>query len=121
MNWIQEYLVLGIGILLRLAIPIVMTFFLAWLLRRLDARWQKEAELERGEVEIGLYPGRSFTPKNAGCWEIKGCKEEQKAVCPAFQHPDLPCWQVFRFNDGVLRAGCLDCSVFRNAPLPARI
>jgi hypothetical protein len=97
-----------LGVLLRLGIPITVTVLLLALLHRLDRRWQKEA--------LAL----PVVPAGKPCWKIMGCSEEKKRNCPAVAQPEIPCWQVFRTKDGVMKETCLGCDVFRQAPLPVR-
>lgn len=97
-----------IGVVLRIGIPAAVTALLFFLLRRLDNRWQKEAE--------AIPVISSQRP----CWEIKGCSEEKRRNCPAFSRAGVPCWQVFRTKNGLLREECLGCDVFRLAPVPAQ-
>ena len=106
METIPSLLALLAGLLVRLAIPIALTALLIFCLRKLDARWQMEAqspELANQKVE---------------CWKIKGCPPEQVAQCVGAQSP-LPCWQAFRLPNGYLREECLTCKVFTEAPMPA--
>ena len=93
------------GLLLRLAIPIVGTIILVYLLRKLDAHWQAEAELA------------PVTPVKIECWKIKGCSEEQRKSCTGAASP-LPCWQASRQLNGYLQEKCISCEVFINAPIP---
>jgi len=97
-----------IGILLRVGIPVALTIVAFYLLRRLDERWQKEA---------GTLPP---IPRGKPCWEIKGCSPQAKKNCPAAAQPKVPCWQVFRSKDGVLKEACLGCDVFRQARVPVK-
>jgi len=106
----EELLVLVVGLFLRIGIPIGITAFLILGLKRLDQRWQHEAEEER--VKAAAPVG------NTGCWEVNHCSDEQKADCKAYNEPERPCWQVFRGEDGCLQGKCLVCQVFRRAPLP---
>ena len=108
MESLDTLLVLILGILVRFAIPIGVTALLVWLFRKLDQRWQAEAELT---TEKALA-------KNPGCWEINNCPEEQRARCRAFANPNMACWHVFRDSDGLLQEQCLGCDVFRKAPVP---
>jgi hypothetical protein len=98
------------GLLLRLALPLAATVLTVWLLRRLDARWQREAE-QQGWSAAGM-------PLATPCWQIRQCSAARRADCPAYQQSHVPCWQVFRSSSGQLREGCLDCAVFRGAPVP---
>lgn len=94
-----------LGFLLRLAIPIVGTVLLVLVLRKLDARWQAEAE------------SRPIPVDKPECWKIKGCTAEQIDNCPAATSP-LPCWQVYRLPNGYLNEECLSCEIFTQAPMP---
>ena len=91
------------GIFIRLVLPIVITVLLVFLLRKLDARWQADAQQARVE--------------KPECWKIKACSLEQREACPAFQSP-LPCWQVHRRPNGYLNETCLICKVLIDAPTP---
>ena len=93
------------GLLVRLAIPIAVTAVLIYFLRKLDARWQAEAQIP-------------VTVEKPKCWEIKGCSPEDVENCIAGQSP-LPCWQAYRLPNGYLRDECISCDVFRHAPVPA--
>jgi hypothetical protein len=96
-----------LGLLLRIGIPVAVTALIFFLLRHLDERWQKEA--------LAIPVISSQRP----CWEIKGCTEEKRNNCPGSAQPNIPCWQVFRTKNGLLREDCLGCDVFRLAPAPA--
>jgi hypothetical protein len=94
------------GLFLRLAIPIAGTLLLVYVLRKLDAHWQAEAE--RTPIMI----------EKVECWKVKGCSEEQRKNCIGATSP-LPCWQALRLPNGYLQEKCLSCEVFTNAPVPA--
>ncbi len=93
------------GIVLRLAIPVLITAIIVHFLRKLDERWQSEAKRAPAQVE------------KPACWEIMQCTPEQRRDCPAFTSP-LPCWQVRRLANGYLREECLECKVFQTSPAP---
>lgn len=97
-----------IGLLLRLAIPIVLTAAAITFLRRLDANWQSEARYAPLSVE------------KPQCWKTKNCTTAQRKACPAVKSP-IPCWQVFRQPNGYLHEKCLTCDVLARAPLPSYI
>jgi hypothetical protein len=96
------------GLLLRIGIPTGVTILVFSLLRRLDTHWQQEAQ--------AIPVISSQRP----CWEIKGCTEEKRQDCPSYSQAGVPCWQVFRTKNGLLREDCLECDVFRLAPVPVR-
>lgn len=105
METVTSLLAILTGLLLRLAIPIVGTLILVYLLRKLDTHWQAEAE----RVPV--------TVEKVECWKIKGCSAEQRKTCVATASP-LPCWQVHRLPNGYLQEQCISCEVFTNAPTP---
>jgi len=95
------------GIVIRLAIPIGITAIAILVLRRLDTRWQAEAE------EQLLLP----VVEKTNCWEIKDCSPEMRASCAGCQS-EQPCWQAHRKENGYLQERCLGCDVFKDAPVP---
>ncbi len=107
MNPHSAALAVALGLLVRLAIPILVTVLVIAFLRRLDAAWQQEARYAPLKVE------------KPECWTTRECNPAQREVCPAARSP-LPCWQVFRLPNGYLSEKCLTCDVLARAPLPAR-
>jgi hypothetical protein len=105
METVTSLLAILTGLLLRLALPIAGTIILVYLLRKLDAHWQAEAELAPAPAE------------KVECWKIKGCSEEQRKNCIGAGSP-LPCWQAYRQPNGYLQEKCISCDVFVNAPIP---
>jgi len=105
MNILVPFFYLLIGVFLRLAIPIAATLFVIYILRRLDKRWQSEAELAPADVE------------KPECWKVKGCPPEKVKDCAAAKS-SRPCWQVKRLPNGYLNQDCLSCPVFIEAPVP---
>lgn len=105
METIISFLAVLAGLLLRLAIPIAGTAIIIYLLRKLDARWQAEAQLS------------PVSAPKVECWKTKGCSPAQQKNCIAASSP-LPCWQVFRQPNGYLRKECISCGVFVDAPIP---
>jgi hypothetical protein len=113
MDEITTLIVFFAGVLLRIGIPVALTIVLIWAFAKLDARWKREAALHASE-----RPASAIQARNTGCWKVHGCSEEGRKRCPAYNRLDLPCWQVFRREDGQLKERCLGCQVFANAPLP---
>ena len=105
MDTMAAFTVLCFSLLLRLALPVAITLVPVYFLRKLDARWQVEAELQPVFVQ------------KPECWKIRGCSPEQLKDCVAFSSP-LPCWQVFRLPNGYLNEECISCKVFIEAPVP---
>ena len=115
MEWLDSVAPLALGLVIRLGIPVLVTFLLVRWLRRLDERWQAEAEARRSQA------AETTQARNIGCWEIKGCTAEQLATCQAHAHPKTPCWQWFREDGGHLQERCLGCEVFRESPVPVPV
>jgi hypothetical protein len=103
----NETFALILGFILRIGIPVAVTFVVVFLLKRLDDRWQTEAE-EGAKARV--------MPANPGCWEINHCPSKLRAQCKAYAHPETSCWQVFRTKQGLLQEKCLGCKVFEQAP-----
>lgn len=108
MENLNAFFAILIGLALRLAIPILITALAVLFLRRLDARWRTEGE---------SIPLKVQKPK---CWEVFGCSTEERTNCPAAAS-ELPCWQAKRLPNGYLREACLDCVIFRQAPIPSHV
>jgi hypothetical protein len=49
MEWLYGLAVIGGMVLLRIAVPILIMVLLVWALRRLNARWEAEADKARVE------------------------------------------------------------------------
>ena len=104
METIISLLAILTGLLVRLVIPILITALLIFALRKLDARWQEEAQ----------------TPVNIEkpeCWKIKGCAPEQIETCKGASSP-LPCWQAYRSPNGYLREDASLAKSLRTRPCP---
>ena len=95
------------GLVVRLGLPLLVTVLIVIGLRRLDIRWQKEAELERNLLIRDEEP----------CWKEQGISMDD--IKARVAESGKPCWQIHRLSNGYLREACLDCDVFINAPMPA--
>ena len=96
----------------RFGIPVLITIALVWLFSKLDARWRMQAENVREQaVADGVVPV-------VKCWLLNDCPEDLKTNCAAYKNQGKPCWQHFRTKDGCLKEDCIDCKVFRGAPIP---
>jgi len=107
MESLNTFLVLLTGLVIRLALPIAVTVGFIAVLRRLDARWQFEAEQSARQPIEKLK-----------CWQIKNCSPAEREACQV-RNAAEPCWQERRLSNGYLAEECLDCDVFVQAPVPA--
>lgn len=106
MDTLTPILLFLAGVALRLGIPLLLTALVVIALRRLDARWQKEAELERSLL----------VKDEAPCWKEQGLSVDEINAKAA--ESGKPCWQTHRLSNGYLREACLECEIFLTAPVP---
>lgn len=106
MNALTAILAVLVGIALRLLVPLALTALVVFLLQRLDARWQAEAEREKNMLLSG----------EPVCWKEQGLSAREMSLRLA--KGERPCWQSCRLPNGHLREECLSCEVFREAPAP---
>ncbi len=107
MNEPGLWLTVTAGLLVRLGLPAALLVGMVWVMRRLDARWQAQAQRPAAPP-----------PANPPCWDAQNCAPARRVQCAAYLNPDTPCWQQFRDRDGNLRAGCLVCEFFAAVPVP---
>jgi len=122
--WLQAAIILGMFIL-RLGVPLVITLAIGAWLRRLDAKWRAEAlaqqqvrplvgKADRAQrpVEVEPKTEEPVKARDKPCWILKNCPETIRSRCPAFQHPEIPCWLARRQAEGRLPATCYGCELF---------
>jgi hypothetical protein len=101
------FIVLGM-FLLRLGLPLTITIAVAYGLRRLDARWEAEAQAQ----QLATNPQVDLRPVEQPCWVVKNCPESLYTQCIAYHHSDQPCWMVFNRSMGVTPSRCFKCALF---------
>lgn len=121
MDFYVEMMALIALFILRLGAPIAITAAIVWGLRRLDARWQAEAEAQRVSraVAKGLVPPEAVTSPmmaEGPCWKHNNCPPEKQSHCAACALTDIPCWMARLRADGKLPARCYGCVLFRTRP-----
>ncbi len=122
MNILIETLALIVLFVLRLGVPIAVTVAIVGGLRRLDARWQAEADAQRTSraVAAGLIASAAAVSPLAAerpCWERNNCPPEKRQPCAACALTDIPCWMARLRADGKLPARCYGCALFRTRPV----
>jgi hypothetical protein len=110
MDTINPVLAVLAAAMLRLALPVAITAIGIYFLRRLDIRWQTEAE---GQLLLPVV-------EKTKCWEIHNCSDEDKENCAGYKSEE-PCWQAHRKANGYLQEDCIGCEVFQTAPVPVNI
>jgi hypothetical protein len=97
------------GLLLRIGLPIGLTFLLARFLRKLDARLREEAEQKVIEKQRQVQQQTLLNLwLDQPCHSIMNCTDQQKESCEAYQQTEKPCWEIHRAN-GNLSQRCQDC------------
>jgi hypothetical protein len=115
MDTMREVLTIVLFFVIRLGIPALVVGVVGWGLRRLDERWEEDAQRRRREA-LSVEVNEVVVPAVADskpCWEVKACPDERKSRCPAFLAPALPCWIARRNAEGCLPDGCPLCVLFR--------
>jgi hypothetical protein len=102
--WLEIATVVGL-FLLRLGVPVAITFLVAYLFKRLDQKWEEDA---RRRNEILSEQAVATTP----CWVEKDCGPLRRSDCPACKLMDVPCWLARIRMQGELPKSCLDCDRF---------
>ncbi len=105
---ITSILVLLTGVFVRLIVPLAVTALIVFLLSKLDARWQAEAEKEHTALVKDEMP----------CWKEQGLAMDEIKL--QVSKNKQPCWQTHRLSNGYLCEACFDCEVFLAAPVPVQ-
>lgn len=133
MESLPNYTLLVAMFFFRLAVPLLITIAIAYGLKRLDARWQAEAEQQaeaKAKVSMALRPAAAAPGVGAitgaalpatplvmasatPCWSVYGCSEAAKAKCAAYHQPSKPCWAARQEAEGRLPAKCQDCDLYQ--------
>ncbi len=119
MTPVSEIVALTGLFLLRLGVPLAITVFVTWGLRRLDGRWQADAEARQAVdvVRTGQVQAAAFKAPQAAqtaCWKLRDCPEARRSGCAGCQEPGLPCWMARLRADGRLPNTCYGCALFRS-------
>jgi hypothetical protein len=97
---------------LRLGLPLALILLLGWFLRRLDARWTREAQRQRQGIEDPAPQLTATDRRSTPCWVLKGCPESTHRSCPAYLMRSLPCWLARLRNEGCVPVHCANCALF---------
>lgn len=100
--------------LLRFGVPFLITAGVAWWLYRLDRKWSGTAPVASSPADTPAARATAAHNRIIGepCWVYRACPEKVREQCPAYLHPELPCWLARLRHDGRLAGGCRCCSVF---------
>jgi hypothetical protein len=116
MSFFAETGALVLMFVVRLAIPLLVTMLIVYALRRLDARWQAEAQ-QRGEGATAAAPHEALAVSTAPCWQVRRCPPQRRDRCPAYLRPNLNCWAARNQAEGRLPDRCLTCILFKQSQL----
>ena len=112
----MEAILIVVGMfVLRLGVPLAITLGIGYSLRRLDAKWEAEAQANRDRAAVPAEV-KALKTSEQPCWEVKGCDEAQRAECPACRLLDIPCWVARLRTTGWLPIECQGCELFSLSP-----
>ena len=97
---------LTLAVTVRLGIPVLAACGFGLLLYHSTQRTSSRSVANRSSVEGGE------NGQKACCWLGRRCLPTVRDHCPAFVHPEMPCWQVTKTPAGRLRTECLSCVFF---------
>ncbi len=114
MSRASEFFILIALFVLRLGVPVAFTLAVCFLLRKLDRKWEEEAQHQPVPVQASDDgDASSEATRSLPCWLIKGCGSERYEGCPAYQNRSLPCWLARLRVEGRIPQTCSSCSLFR--------
>ncbi len=96
---------------LRIAIPVLITFSLAYLYDRLAARWETPHLSSQSSGEIPR------TAKVASIEITDDCPVTSRAQCACARWSNIPCWLALELSEGGIPDECLKCQVFHESNL----
>lgn len=107
MDW-NGPIIIFLLILLRVAIPVLITFVLAYLYERIAARWeaQERAQQAQKSHETPVVRVQEDFFRLA-------CPIQQRASRATDDRPGIPCWLALELSEGHLPEPCLTCVVFK--------
>jgi hypothetical protein len=116
-DWLLQAIAIFGMFVLRLGVPLAITLAVGYWLRRLDAKWQAEAQARwkanQAQREAKIEPQTELVKVIQGpCWVLKGCPETVYPQCPAYHHSDIPCWLAWFQAERAIPARCYRCTLF---------
>ena len=125
MAGLYEVLAITGMFILRLGVPLILTLAVGYWLRRLDRRWEAEAQERRQAIDASLTATHlpQIPTVAQPCWELRSCPSRARESCPAYTRPAVACWIARYQAEGKLPSVCLGCLIFttarQEAPEPA--
>ncbi len=111
----------ALAVTIQLGVPVAVLFVIGYL-AYLEAGRRDRRTVRQSTGGQGRGPALAKAVADGSrrpCWQMKHCRADQRATCPACRRVDLPCWQARKVVCGRLEADCIDCELFL-AP-PARV
>jgi len=85
MEWSSTTSAMILGIFLRVAIPLIVTFLIVYFLKRLDERWKSQSDIEGSPL---------VQNPDTPCWQVfrekNGRLQERCIGCDVFRHAPVP-------------------------------
>lgn len=98
--------------IVRIGVPLAITVAVGMWLRRLDQKWEAEAQAQMASERAVEHDVKIVTVVEEPCWKVNNCSESKRSACPASQFPSLPCWMARLREEGHLPGECSHCKMF---------
>jgi hypothetical protein len=88
--------------------PVSILFIIGYLAYRAEGR-KRAGVLGSSAAGSAVAGRRGDSAVGNHCWEVRKCAADHRPACPAFQHPEVACWQATKESLGRLKSECLNC------------
>lgn len=103
MEIVESAMASALIVAIQMGMPVSILFIIGYFAYRAEGR-ARVAHL--GSTVVGLRGG---TRPPTHCWDARQCSSERRIPCPAYQHPEMACWQAIKQSLGRLKTECLNC------------
>jgi hypothetical protein len=101
----QDILVAVFLFALRVGVPVAILFAVGAFIKKALEEPEPGLERQAAQDKVELH-----------CWETKNCPEEERVRCPAYNHPQIPCWLALQQEGQNLKEACYTCPLYTIDP-----
>lgn len=110
-QWVADLGRWALVLAAKLGLPVAVLFALGYALYRRYPRLTPRGAGWLPYLATGRSPGGGYG-RPRPCWEVRACPREMREGCPAFQQPEMPCWQAIKVaSGGHIDSRCFECSL----------
>ncbi len=84
------YISIGLGFVLRIGLPLFITFLIGRALLKLDAKWKEDGQ----KINIKDLSRAERMIDDMTCWEFFECSDVDRAKCERYGLSSMPSWQL---------------------------